>query len=213
MKPVTVTLERFAPMFGWRNRILRVDLSAGRIWAQETAPDVPAYLGARGLALAFWAVLVGQRATARLQKDLAYWSLLRSLPFSSGRLLVAELLLPWVLVVLSGLAVLALAGGTWLEALRLPAALLLISTSASASLAMAYDLLRQSQSSMLLNGNAPQISAVGGFLGLIFLALPLGLWFGLSHFKLDGSLPAVALAALLGLLFWNLSKDRLQRME
>ena len=50
MKPVTVTLERFAPMYGWRNRLLRVDLSAGRIWAQETAPDVPAFLGARGLA-------------------------------------------------------------------------------------------------------------------------------------------------------------------
>ena len=50
MKPVTVTLERFAPMYGWRNRILRVDLSAGRIWAQEAAPDVPAFLGARGLA-------------------------------------------------------------------------------------------------------------------------------------------------------------------
>lgn len=169
--------------------------------------------GGRGLALAIWTVMAGQHITARLQNDLAYWSLLRSLPFSSGRLLVAELLLPWVLVVLLGLAVLALAGGTWLEALRLPAALLLVSTSASASLAMAYDLLRQAQSSMLLNGNAPQISAVGGFLGIICLALPLGVWFGLSQFKLDGSLPAAVLAALLGLLFWNLSKDRLQRME
>jgi aldehyde:ferredoxin oxidoreductase len=37
-------------MCGWCNRLLRVDLSAGRIWAEETAPRVPAYLGARGLA-------------------------------------------------------------------------------------------------------------------------------------------------------------------
>lgn len=37
-------------MHGWANRILRVDLSDGRIWAQETGPRVPAFLGARGLA-------------------------------------------------------------------------------------------------------------------------------------------------------------------
>jgi aldehyde:ferredoxin oxidoreductase len=50
MKAKTVTLERFAPLHGWRNRLLRIDLSDGRIWAQETAPDVPKFLGARGLA-------------------------------------------------------------------------------------------------------------------------------------------------------------------
>ena len=50
MKTKTVTLRRFGPMFGWRNRVLRVDLSAGRIWAQETAPYVPDFVGARGLA-------------------------------------------------------------------------------------------------------------------------------------------------------------------
>jgi aldehyde:ferredoxin oxidoreductase len=37
-------------MHGWANRILRVDLGAMRIEAEETAPYVPAYLGARGIA-------------------------------------------------------------------------------------------------------------------------------------------------------------------
>jgi aldehyde:ferredoxin oxidoreductase len=37
-------------MFGWTNRILRVDLSEGRIWAQPSAPYVPEYIGARGIA-------------------------------------------------------------------------------------------------------------------------------------------------------------------
>ena len=46
----TVKLERFAPLYGWRNRLLRIDLSEGRIWAQETAPDVPKFIGGRGLA-------------------------------------------------------------------------------------------------------------------------------------------------------------------
>ena len=50
MRPVTQTLPRFAPMHAWANRILRVDLSDVRIWAQETAPYVPDYLGARGIA-------------------------------------------------------------------------------------------------------------------------------------------------------------------
>jgi aldehyde:ferredoxin oxidoreductase len=50
MKPITVHLERYAPMHGWANRLLRIDLSEMRIWAQETVPYVPAYLGARGIA-------------------------------------------------------------------------------------------------------------------------------------------------------------------
>jgi aldehyde:ferredoxin oxidoreductase len=50
MKPTTVHLKRYEPMHGWANRILRIDLSEPRIWAQETAPYVPAYLGARGVA-------------------------------------------------------------------------------------------------------------------------------------------------------------------
>jgi aldehyde:ferredoxin oxidoreductase len=50
MKAIKTTLERPDPMYGWTNRILRVDLSAGRIWVQETAPLVPAFMGARGLA-------------------------------------------------------------------------------------------------------------------------------------------------------------------
>jgi aldehyde:ferredoxin oxidoreductase len=50
MKSMTVTVPRFEPMYGWANRILRVDLSDMRAWAQETTPYVPGYLGARGIA-------------------------------------------------------------------------------------------------------------------------------------------------------------------
>ena len=50
MKPTTITLPRYEPMNGWTGRILRVDLSEMRIWAQETAPYVPKFLGARGIA-------------------------------------------------------------------------------------------------------------------------------------------------------------------
>ncbi len=42
-------VNRFGNMYGWANRILRVDLSDTRIKVQETAPYVPEYLGARGI--------------------------------------------------------------------------------------------------------------------------------------------------------------------
>ena len=50
MKEITVQVQRFAPLHGWTNRILRVDLSDMRIQVQETAPYVPDYIGARGIA-------------------------------------------------------------------------------------------------------------------------------------------------------------------
>jgi aldehyde:ferredoxin oxidoreductase len=50
MRPITVRLERYENMHGWANRILRIDLSDMRVWVHETAPYVPDYLGARGIA-------------------------------------------------------------------------------------------------------------------------------------------------------------------
>jgi aldehyde:ferredoxin oxidoreductase len=50
MKAIKTTLGRFEPIFGWTNRLLRIDLSAGRIWAEPISPYVPDFLGARGLA-------------------------------------------------------------------------------------------------------------------------------------------------------------------
>ena len=46
----TVILDRFAPTFAWRNRVLRIDLSDGRIWAEPSAPYTPDFIGARGIA-------------------------------------------------------------------------------------------------------------------------------------------------------------------
>jgi aldehyde:ferredoxin oxidoreductase len=43
-------VRRFGSLHGWANRLLRVDLTGRRIDVQETAPYVPEYLGARGLA-------------------------------------------------------------------------------------------------------------------------------------------------------------------
>jgi aldehyde:ferredoxin oxidoreductase len=50
MKPIAKTVRRFGPIFAWANRLLRVDLSAMKVNVQESAPHVPDFLGARGLA-------------------------------------------------------------------------------------------------------------------------------------------------------------------
>ena len=49
MKPSPTTVPRFRPLYGWVNRILRVDLSERTVHAHESAPFVPDYLGARGI--------------------------------------------------------------------------------------------------------------------------------------------------------------------
>lgn len=207
-------------MLGWKDVLQSsraFSLSDAWGWLTLSAVSLGVCLvsepGARGLLLAIWAVMVGQRVTARLQKDLANWSLLHLLPFSSRRLLLAEFTLPWALVVLLGWILLALAGGGWTLPIRLSAALLLPCLSAAVSLAAAYDLLRQAKPDMLLNGNAPQVSSVGGLLGILCLALPLGLWFVLRQIGLAGGIMAALLAALLALLFWGLASRRLQYME
>ena len=50
MKAIQATVPKFKPMYGWTNRLLRIDLSAGRIWAHESAPYLPDFIGARGIA-------------------------------------------------------------------------------------------------------------------------------------------------------------------
>ena len=50
MKPIVEKVGHFGSMHGWADRILRVDLSNMSIGVQETAPYVPAFLGARGIA-------------------------------------------------------------------------------------------------------------------------------------------------------------------
>ena len=50
MKPIVEKARRFGSMPAWANRVLRVDLSNMRIGVQETAPYVPDFLGARGIA-------------------------------------------------------------------------------------------------------------------------------------------------------------------
>ena len=50
MKPVTATMPRFAPRFGWSNRLLRIDLSDARLSVEPLERYIPDYIGGRGVA-------------------------------------------------------------------------------------------------------------------------------------------------------------------
>ncbi len=50
MKSVTATMPRFAPQFGWANRLLRIDLSAARLSVEPLERYIPDYVGGRGIA-------------------------------------------------------------------------------------------------------------------------------------------------------------------
>lgn len=169
--------------------------------------------GVRLLTLAVWSVMVGQRVSAGLQKDLGHWSLLRSLPFTSGQVIAGELALPWALAVLLGWAALALTGSLLPPDLRLTLLLMLPCVSAAAALATTFDLLRQARTDRLLNGVPPQNGASSSLLSLACLALPAGLWFWLGRMRIDGSFPALLAALLLANIFWRLAQRRLRRIR
>ncbi|MBC7240477.1 MAG: aldehyde ferredoxin oxidoreductase, partial [Chloroflexi bacterium] len=50
MKETRAYLPRFAPRFGWANRLLRIDLSTHRISAEPIDAYIPDFIGGRGIA-------------------------------------------------------------------------------------------------------------------------------------------------------------------
>jgi hypothetical protein len=145
------------------------------------APD----WGVRAWALLAWMVAVEQFAAGPLVSDLRMWSLFRGLPVETRGVLLAEMALPWALVLLVGLLALglsvvlgpalmsALAGVLGAPAAGLPAwaGLLLPGAALSCGLAAAVDILRSARSSRLLTGQAP----MPGTTGVIIAALCCGL--------------------------------------
>ncbi len=51
MKPIIATLGRFSQRHGWANRLLRIDLTAGKISATPIEAYIPEFIGGRGVAV------------------------------------------------------------------------------------------------------------------------------------------------------------------
>jgi hypothetical protein len=118
--------------------------------------------------------------------------MLRSLPFHAESLLLGELAIPWSMtVVIAWLAILI--GGPQLGASRLLLFLLIPPVCLVLSLISAYDILRQSDSGILLNGNVPGMSWLTLVGGMFCLAI---LWL-LGSLPWIGALLAFAVSLML----------------
>jgi len=167
------------------------------------APD----FGSGLFVLAFWIIAVAQRTTSRMRADLANWWILRSLPFSAERLLLTELAFPWSLVV--GIGWLGiLFGGAGLGSFRSIAVLLIPPVCMIFSLVAAYDILRQSKVEMLLNGNAPGISALTVVGGILCLFIPAGMILTLNQLPWIGAFLATLMSLLTAYGLWHMAANK-----
>ena len=191
----------------------RYEIGLGQIWnwlgllaiciGVLLSPD----FASRILIFFFWLIAMGQHTTSRLRADLTNWWLLRSMPFHAKRLLLGELAIPWSLTVAMGWLAIIL-GGEGLGTSRLSMILLIPPVCLILSLISAYDVLRQSNTGMLLNGNVPGISWLAILGGMLCLALPAGITWLLSQFRWIGTSLAFATSLVLAYGAWRIAATK-----
>jgi hypothetical protein len=111
---------------------------------------------------------LGRTMTSRFRADLSRWWLLRSMPFNSTHLLLAELVLPGLLATLVGWAAFGVAAGT---GIAVPPAALVPFLAAVVGLSGAADIARKSKTAELMNGTVAPMSETGVLLAFACLAV------------------------------------------
>jgi hypothetical protein len=136
--------------------------------------------GTRVILAAFWILLVGQLATARLRSDLAHWWIWRQLPLASGQLLVVEMARP---VTVAGLVTwLGLGAGRTLADGDFSPAMWLVPTAVSSiACAAVFAVLRKCHHDRLLAEQVPESNELGFILGLLCIAGPFGVLLGAAR--------------------------------
>lgn len=117
-------------------------------------------------------------------------------------MVLVDLVLPWVIYVITGWLVLVIcrqvvAPYTFMIAGLLPLVVAGIILFAS------NDILRQSEVSLLLVGEVPMQRALASFLGIIFVAIPVGILWWLGEFPYLGGILACAILVVLDYLVWR----------
>ena len=148
--------------------------------------------GSRAFALAFWVIQVGKVSVERLRSDLSCWPVARQLPISHMDFIRFDLSLPVLLSVLLSLSGILLS--TAIISARVdPLIWLVPGLALIAAGTAAHDIVRRSNSSLLLVGSVPERSAAGIALGVIFAAVPF-----LLHTAVPGA-AGILVSALLSL--------------
>ncbi len=156
----------------------------------------------RALALVVWVTLLGEHTTKRFRDDLSQWRLFRLLPFKGSRMILVDLVFPWVIYVISGWLALVIcrqvvAPYTFMFAGLLPFVV------AGIILSAANDILRQSEVNLLLVGEVPKQRALATFLGIILVAIPVGILWWLGEFPYLGGILACTILVALDYFIWR----------
>jgi len=139
----------------------------------------------------YWMLLVGKQTSARFKKDLGTWWLLYSLPLSPRRIILHDIVPPVsVIIFLTWLAM-------WISSnLGLSISPIIVwavpFVVAGISFSSVFDILRQSNSNMLLEGRPPDFGLVGLILSFICVGIPTSIYFLINKFSI---LPLVGILA------------------
>jgi hypothetical protein len=156
----------------------------------------------RALALVVWVTLLGDHTTKRFRDDLSQWWLFRLLPFKDSRMVFVDLVLPWVIYVITGWLALVICRQV-VAPYSIIIAGLVPFVVAGIILSAANDILRQSGVSLLLVGEVPKQRALASFLGIILATIPVGILWWLGEFPYLGGILAIMTLVVLDYLVWR----------
>ena len=150
---------------------------------------------------ALWVLAVSNAGTVRLRNDLANWWVLRLLPLPAHEVFLAEVAVPWALVVLIGEAAVVLTPGLALG-YRLAMGAMLPFLVASVGLGAGADVLRQSRvRTLMVPALTTENVAQPGLWGLVQGLGSAAITVGLLDWALQQPSAAVWVPAAIGLAF------------
>ncbi len=162
-----------------------------------------------------WTVSVSKKTSARFRKDLGNWWLLRSLPLPPRLIILHDIVPPvFVTIFLTWFAL-------WISSsLGLSInPIIVISVPfvvAGISFSAIFDILLQSNSSMLLEGRPPDFGLVGLILSFICIAIPTSIYFLINKFSilpLVGILATILVGGFLAISLLHLSERQFRRIS
>ncbi len=178
-KPSRIPIQAGAKVLLWKNVLQSQRTFRWRdvfAWSQLflylfVLPILPD-LGSRGIVLIVWIIQASRVSVRQIRKDLELWPVVRQLPFKSREFLLFDLLLTYLLAVVTSLSGILIGG--LLFGQPLPAFVLILPGVIAAILCAAnFDVIRHSRSGLMLNGSVPDLSAGGILLGIVFAGIPL----------------------------------------
>ena len=158
----------------------------------------------------YWVLNVGKQTSARFKKDIGNWSLIHSLPLSARRIILHDVIRPifativitWIALWISSLLGLSISP---IVLCSIPFIVIGISFS------FIFDMLRQANISILLEGRSPDFGPVGLIIGMFCIAIPTAIYFVIEYYSLSlttGIFAVVLASASLAILLLHLSEKR-----